>query len=118
MSSNKLAQCGGCDSQSHIRGTQFQKLVWQHVRQVPVGRRITYRELAVTVGQPRSVRAVAQACATSGVAVVIPCHRVVCEDRSLSGYRWGRDRKSWLLERENRVRANCHVIDQPRSVAD
>ena len=84
------------------RGTPFQRAVWDALREVPPGSTVTYREIAERVGAPSSARAVAQACAANALAVVIPCHRVVRSDGTLSGYRWGTERKRALLEREAR----------------
>jgi len=83
-----------------VRGTAFQERVWQALRQIPAGETTTYSKLAVAIGAPTSTRAVAGACAANHVAVAIPCHRVVRTDGSLSGYRWGVERKAALLERE------------------
>jgi AraC family transcriptional regulator of adaptative response/methylated-DNA-[protein]-cysteine methyltransferase len=83
-----------------IRGTAFQQRVWQALRRIPAGRTATYTELARRIGRPTAVRAVARACAANTLAVAIPCHRVVRTDGSLSGYRWGVERKRALLERE------------------
>ena len=83
-----------------VRGTAFQQRVWQALRQVPLGRTVSYAELAERIGAPRAIRAVAQACAANPLAVAIPCHRVVRRDGTLSGYRWGVERKRTLLERE------------------
>lgn len=83
-----------------IRGTVFQQRVWQALQQIPPGSTATYKNLANQIGMPGAVRAVAQACAANALAVVIPCHRVVRTDGSLSGYRWGVERKRALLERE------------------
>ncbi len=83
-----------------VRGTAFQQRVWQVLRAIPVGRRVTYAELAQMAGVPRGARAVASACAANAIAVAIPCHRVVRNDGSISGYRWGVDRKAALLNRE------------------
>ncbi len=85
-----------------VRGTVFQHKVWQALRDVPAGTTISYAELAQRIGKPKAVRAVASACGANPVAVVIPCHRVVGRDGSLSGYRWGIDRKRRLLEREKK----------------
>jgi AraC family transcriptional regulator of adaptative response/methylated-DNA-[protein]-cysteine methyltransferase len=82
------------------RGTAFQRRVWDALRAVPVGTTVTYAEIAARIGAPAGVRAVAQACAANPLAVVVPCHRVVRSDGSLSGYRWGVARKRALLERE------------------
>jgi AraC family transcriptional regulator of adaptative response/methylated-DNA-[protein]-cysteine methyltransferase len=83
-----------------IRGTAFQQQVWDALRAIPFGEVRTYGEIARTVGRPRAPRAVARACATNPVAVVIPCHRVVPGRGGTGGYRWGADRKRELLERE------------------
>lgn len=83
-----------------IRGTAFQQRVWQALTEIPVGTTISYAELAERIGSPRSVRAVARACASNTIALAIPCHRVVRSDGALSGYRWGVERKRALLERE------------------
>jgi AraC family transcriptional regulator of adaptative response/methylated-DNA-[protein]-cysteine methyltransferase len=83
-----------------IEGTAFQQRVWQALREIPAGRTASYAEIARRIGAPKSVRAVAQACASNTIAVAIPCHRVVRNDGALSGYRWGVERKSALLRRE------------------
>jgi AraC family transcriptional regulator of adaptative response/methylated-DNA-[protein]-cysteine methyltransferase len=89
----------------HIRGTAFQRRVWQALREIPCGATRTYAELAKAVGHPRAVRAVAGACAANPVALAIPCHRVIRTDGSLSGYRWGVDRKAKLLASERAASA-------------
>jgi AraC family transcriptional regulator, regulatory protein of adaptative response / methylated-DNA-[protein]-cysteine methyltransferase len=83
-----------------IQGTVFQQKVWQALREIPYGTTVTYSELASRIGAPNAVRAVASACAANTLAVVIPCHRVVRQDGSLSGYRWGIARKKALIEKE------------------
>ena len=93
----------GLDLPLDIRGTAFQLRVWQVLRKVPAGSTVSYRELAERLGRPQSTRAVATACAANPLAVAIPCHRVIRTDGSLSGYRWGIERKRELLEREHRV---------------
>ena len=90
----------GLDLPLDVRGTAFQQRVWQVLRNIPAGRTISYTELAQLVGAPNGARAVASACAANAIAVAIPCHRVVRTDGSLSGYRWGVERKQVLLERE------------------
>jgi AraC family transcriptional regulator of adaptative response/methylated-DNA-[protein]-cysteine methyltransferase len=90
----------GLDLPLDVRGTAFQQRVWQVLRAIPSGRRVTYAELAQLAGAPRGARAVASACAANAIAVAIPCHRVVRNDGSISGYRWGVDRKAALLNRE------------------
>jgi AraC family transcriptional regulator of adaptative response/methylated-DNA-[protein]-cysteine methyltransferase len=83
-----------------IRGTSFQRRVWEALRRIPAGTTTTYAEIAKRIGQPKSVRAVASAIAANALAVVIPCHRVIRTDGSLSGYRWGVERKRKLLRSE------------------
>ncbi|WP_044530948.1 bifunctional DNA-binding transcriptional regulator/O6-methylguanine-DNA methyltransferase Ada [Herbaspirillum sp. B65] len=83
-----------------VRGTAFQQRVWQALRAVPPGVTLTYAELAARIGQPKAVRAVANACAQNEIAVLIPCHRIVRLDGSPSGYRWGVERKAALLAQE------------------
>lgn len=83
-----------------VRGTAFQERVWQALREVPAGSRVSYTDIAERIGAPKAVRAVAQACAANTIAVAIPCHRVVRRDGDLSGYRWGVERKRQLLARE------------------
>ena len=91
---------GGLDLPLDVRGTAFQERVWQALRAIPAGSTATYTEVAAAIGLPKAVRAVAQACGANPAAVAIPCHRVVRTDGSLSGYRWGIDRKLALLQRE------------------
>lgn len=83
-----------------IRATAFQRRVWEELRRIPYGETRSYAEIAQAVGAPAAVRAVGRACATNPVALIVPCHRVVRGDGSLSGYRWGLARKRALLERE------------------
>ncbi len=90
----------GLDLPLDVRGTAFQQRVWRALREIPAGATATYRTIAERIGAPRAVRAVAQACASNALAVVIPCHRVVRTDGALSGYRWGVERKRVLLDRE------------------
>jgi AraC family transcriptional regulator of adaptative response/methylated-DNA-[protein]-cysteine methyltransferase len=84
-----------------LSGTAFQQRVWTALRQIPAGEHRSYREVAEAIGQPNAVRAVARACATNRLAVIVPCHRVVREDGSLAGYKWGVVRKRRLLEEES-----------------
>ncbi|HKS13963.1 MAG TPA: bifunctional DNA-binding transcriptional regulator/O6-methylguanine-DNA methyltransferase Ada [Pseudomonas sp.] len=90
----------GLDLPLDVQGTAFQERVWQALREIPVGARASYTEVAERIGAPGAVRAVAQACGANRLAVAIPCHRVVRRDGGLSGYRWGVERKRQLLERE------------------
>ncbi len=83
-----------------IRSTAFQRQVWEKLREIPYGETVSYGDVAKALGKPGAVRAVGRACATNPVALVIPCHRVVREDKSLGGYRWGLERKKKLLEHE------------------
>ena len=83
-----------------LRATAFQMRVWEALRRIPRGETRSYAEVAQSLGNPKAVRAVARACATNPVAVVIPCHRVIGSDGKLTGYRWGQERKKKLLELE------------------
>ena len=83
-----------------MRGTDFQLEVWRKLLEIPRGETLTYTELAAEIGRPRSVRAVAHACASNRIGVLVPCHRVVRTDGSLAGYRWGIERKRSLLAAE------------------
>ncbi len=85
-----------------VAGTAFQARVWEALQEIPAGETRTYTEVAAAVGRPTSVRAVARACATNPVALVVPCHRVVRADGSLAGYRWGLAVKRSLLDAERR----------------
>ena len=84
-----------------LQATAFQRRVWQELQRIPRGRTRTYSQVAQSLGQPRAVRAVARACATNPVSVVVPCHRVIREDGKLAGYRWGLSRKEQLLAQEH-----------------
>ena len=84
-----------------VQGTAFQQRVWQALRDIPSGTTLSYTDIAARIGSPKAVRAVAGACAANVLAVAIPCHRVVRQDGSLSGYRWGVQRKRELLRRES-----------------
>ena len=83
-----------------VQATAFQWRVWQELRAIPYGSTRSYTEVAQAVGNAKAARAVAQACATNPVALVIPCHRVVREDGNFGGYRWGMTRKQQLLAQE------------------
>ncbi|MGB7599883.1 MAG: methylated-DNA--[protein]-cysteine S-methyltransferase, partial [Candidatus Sulfotelmatobacter sp.] len=91
------------DLPTDVRATAFQRRVWEELRKIPYGATRSYSEVARAVGKPSAVRAVARACATNPVAVVVPCHRVVSKDGKLTGYRWGTDRKRELLKKESEV---------------
>ncbi len=88
-----------------IRGTAFQARVWRALQKIPLGCTASYSEIARVLGQPKAVRAVAQACAANNLALLVPCHRVIREDGDLAGYRWGVERKRALLEREREAAA-------------
>lgn len=88
------------DLPTDVQATAFQRRVWEELRRIPYGTTRTYTQVARAIGRPSAIRAVARACATNPVSVVVPCHRVVREDGNLAGYRWGIDRKRTLLERE------------------
>ncbi len=91
----------GLDLPLDVRGTAFQQRVWQALRDIPAGSTLSYAEVAEKIGSPKSVRAVAGACAANAIALAIPCHRVIRTDGGLSGYRWGVERKRALLGRES-----------------
>lgn len=90
----------GLDLPLDVRGTAFQRRVWQALQEIPVGERVSYSEIARRIGSPNATRAVAGACAANKIAVAIPCHRVVRNDGAISGYAWGIDRKRAILDRE------------------
>jgi AraC family transcriptional regulator, regulatory protein of adaptative response / methylated-DNA-[protein]-cysteine methyltransferase len=90
----------GLDLPLDIRGTAFQRRVWRALQEIPVGETVSYAEVARRIGSPKAVRAVAGACAANNLAVAIPCHRVIRNDGSLSGYAWGVARRRVLLDRE------------------
>lgn len=83
-----------------LRGTVFQRRVWKALREIPIGTISSYSKIAKRIGAPKAVRAVARAIASNRLAVVVPCHRVLCRDGSISGYRWGVERKMSLLKKE------------------
>ena len=90
----------GLDLPLDVRGTAFQQRVWRALQEIPVGATVSYAEIARRIGAPKAVRAVAGACAANNLAVAVPCHRVVRNDSSLSGYAWGVERRRILLDRE------------------
>ncbi|MGA8766923.1 MAG: bifunctional DNA-binding transcriptional regulator/O6-methylguanine-DNA methyltransferase Ada [Candidatus Acidiferrales bacterium] len=91
------------DLPTDVQATAFQRRVWEELRKIPYGATKTYTEVARAIGRPAAVRAVARACATNPVSVVVPCHRVVRQDGNLAGYRWGIQRKRELLESEGKA---------------
>jgi AraC family transcriptional regulator of adaptative response/methylated-DNA-[protein]-cysteine methyltransferase len=84
-----------------IQGTAFQKMVWDALLSIPCGKTVSYSEVANQINKPKAIRAIANACGANKLAVVIPCHRVIKNDGTLSGYRWGIDRKRKLLASES-----------------
>ena len=92
---------GIADLALDVRGTVFQRRVWEELRRIPRGEKRTYAQVAESVGAPKAVRAVASACAANPVALAVPCHRVVRSDGGLGGYRWGTDRKRTILDLES-----------------
>lgn len=89
------------DLPTDVQATAFQRRVWEELRRIPYGATRTYTQVARSIGRPTAVRAVARACATNPVSVVVPCHRVVRQDGNRAGYRWGLSRKQALLEKEH-----------------
>lgn len=87
-----------------LQGSPFELKVWNALREIPAGTTASYGEIAARLGSPRDAREVGEACAANRLAVVVPCHRIVKKDGSISGYRWGVGRKRALLEREHRTR--------------
>ncbi len=82
-------------------GTDFQKMVWAALEQIPYGKTISYLELSKTLGDPKAIRAVAAANGKNPLWIIVPCHRVIGSDGSLTGYAGGLHRKKWLLEHES-----------------
>ena len=87
-----------------VRGTAFQKQVWQALQKIPYGETRTYAEIAGDIGKPQAVRAVGSACGANPIALIVPCHRVLRSDGSLGGYHWGIERKQKLLAQELKLR--------------
>lgn len=86
-----------------LRGTEFERRVWNALREIPPGQTVSYGDVAVRIGSPREAREVAEACAGNMLAVVVPCHRVVKKDGRISGYRWGVKRRRALIAREQQA---------------
>ncbi|MBI2739508.1 MAG: methylated-DNA--[protein]-cysteine S-methyltransferase [Rhodospirillales bacterium] len=99
-----------------LQGSDFECRVWNALREIPVGTTTTYGEIAARLGVPRQAREVGEACAANKLAVVVPCHRVVKKDGSISGYRWGVRRKRKLLEREHSARLLQPAVVPPHGV--
>ena len=85
-------------------GTEFQKRVWNQLREIPFGKTITYQQMANQLGDPKVIRAAASANGKNPISIIIPCHRVIGSDGSLTGYAGGLHRKKWLLEHESPVK--------------
>jgi len=90
----------GLDLSLDMRGTPFQRRVWEKLRAIPAGRTVSYRELASWISPYANPRAVGSACGANPIALAIPCHRVVRSDGGLAGYRWGIERKRALIQKE------------------
>jgi AraC family transcriptional regulator of adaptative response/methylated-DNA-[protein]-cysteine methyltransferase len=90
----------GLDLPLDVRGSDFERLVWRALREIPAGTTQTYGEVARRIGVPQAAKEVGEACAANALAVAVPCHRVLRKDGGLAGYRWGVKRKRALLERE------------------
>jgi AraC family transcriptional regulator, regulatory protein of adaptative response / methylated-DNA-[protein]-cysteine methyltransferase len=86
-----------------LQATAFQRRVWQELQRIPAGTTRTYSQVARALGNPKAVRAVARACASNPVSIVVPCHRVIRQDGNLAGYRWGLSRKEQLLAQEQKL---------------
>jgi AraC family transcriptional regulator of adaptative response/methylated-DNA-[protein]-cysteine methyltransferase len=93
-----------------VQATAFQCRVWKEIQSIPYGQTATYSTIAKSLGAPQATRAVARACATNPVAIVIPCHRVIGKDGSLRGYAWGVKRKKTLLSLENKARSDSTTV--------
>lgn len=87
----------------NLSGSDFQKKVWAALQNIPRGTTVSYSSLAKIIGAPKSTRAVARACASNRIALAIPCHRVICSNGNISGYRWGVERKKALLKLEKHI---------------
>jgi methylated-DNA-[protein]-cysteine S-methyltransferase len=98
-------------------GTSFQARVWSELRKVPVGRTVSYGELATRIGSPRAVRAVGAANGRNPISIVVPCHRVIGSDRRLVGYGGGLDRKRWLLRHEGALTLESSNLQLPLTSA-
>lgn len=90
------------------RGSEFQREVWNELRQIPPGSTLTYAQLAAKIGRPKAIRAVGAANARNPISIIVPCHRVVGADDSLTGYAGGLERKRWLLRHEGATIKSCY----------
>ena len=99
----------------HLKGTDFQKMVWNEIKKISKGKTITYKELAIKIGKPKAYRAVANACAKNPLLEIIPCHRVIRDDGKMGGYmgKKGIERKKRLLESEGvKLNLNSKKVTQ------
>uniref|UniRef100_A0A6G6ABU8 methylated-DNA--[protein]-cysteine S-methyltransferase n=1 Tax=Borely moumouvirus TaxID=2712067 RepID=A0A6G6ABU8_9VIRU len=85
-----------------MNGTEFQKKVWEEILLIPYGETRTYTDIAIAVGKPTAIRAVANACGRNNMAILIPCHRVIGK-KNIGGYKWGLEKKIWLIELEKEI---------------
>ncbi|MEC7546007.1 MAG: methylated-DNA--[protein]-cysteine S-methyltransferase [Pseudomonadota bacterium] len=99
----------------HMIGTEFQCKVWEYLLTIPIGETRTYAQVAEGIGKPEAVRAVANACGTNKLAILVPCHRVVRSDGSLGGYCWGTELKERLLARERELTSGDALYDVDKS---
>lgn len=99
----------------HMIGTEFQCKVWEYLLTIPIGETRTYAQVAEGIGKPEAVRAVANACGTNKLAILVPCHRVVRSDGSIGGYRWGTELKERLLARERELTFGDDLHDVDKS---
>ncbi|AVL94582.1 putative methylated-DNA protein cysteine methyltransferase [Moumouvirus australiensis] len=84
-----------------MNGTEFQKKVWEEILSIPYGETRTYTDIAIAIGKPTAIRAVANACGKNNMAIIIPCHRVIGK-KNIGGYKWGLEKKIWLIELEKK----------------
>mgnify|MGYP001024480584 FL=1 len=116
--SNYLLRPDGLkDIPVRMGGTEFQRQVWSALQRMPAGSRQTYSDLAVSIGQPTAVRAVASACARNSIALRIPCHRILRSDGGLGGYRWGLALKRRLLSTERKIYGTKPSAAEPSNPA-
>jgi methylated-DNA-[protein]-cysteine S-methyltransferase len=85
-----------------LRGTPFQNCVWNELQKIPFGQTISYKELALIIGNEKATRAVGNANGKNLISIIVPCHRIIGSNKSLTGYAGGLDRKRWLLEHEHK----------------
>ncbi|MCB2288940.1 methylated-DNA--[protein]-cysteine S-methyltransferase [Clostridium sp. CS001] len=91
------------DLKCEFTGTDFQKKVWNELIKIPYGETLSYKELAIKIGNEKSTRAVGNANGKNAISIIVPCHRVIGSDKSLTGYAWGISRKQWLLSHEKSI---------------